>query len=424
MKKFRAQQSCKSLKIGKIMFWNFCLIASVIVGVYSCTEHDEIADVGVIKNEQKITPRSPSTVSDRVYFADYDEFIDYYEDLDLILMTYNGDYFDSIVDLTTSITTLNDVVATTAGYYGPVADPSVRAIVNAYSEFQVDDILVTVISDRQYLLSDVSNGTLKTTIRGLTKGTPLDISSIPAGAQWATPDELEEALLMFWCGCRVRIEVFDCTRIRVYGSCSGFFGSQGGGIVDIEINDDPFRTDQEVANNFEFFIPVTQFNNMSGTISVWAESNCDNATGIEFAYFNFDPAEFVLCDDDERTETVTFTNGTERILTRTYYKKVGLLTKTHNAEMWSETWDGDSWDKSKGNLTVGVDANQKAWDCELLDSKDDDENHPNARHAIVRVNWLASEMYHCTGDLVGHYNKVRNSITINEEVEVEFQCCE
>ncbi len=425
MKSIQFRQIWSTQNIRKILFWNFCIIALVIVGVYSCTDHDEFADGGVIKNEQKITPRSPSTISDRVYFAEYDELEDYYADLDLIMETYNGDYFDSIVNLTTSVATLNDVVASTSGQFYFLADPNLRAICNPYNEFQVDDILVTVMNDNQLLLSDVSNGTLKSTIRGITKGDLLELGDIPAGAQWAYTDDLAEALSMFWCGCRVRIEVYNCDTIRVFGSCSGFFGGQGGGVVDIEINDNPYVTDAAVMNNFQYFVPITQFHNMTGTISVWADSNCDSEIEVAFAYFNFDPAEFTLCDDDERTQDTIFTNSTERIRVKVYYKKSGLgATKTHNAEMWSETWDGDSWDRSRANMTVGVEATQKGFDCAYIDDKDDEKQDPNNFHLKVRVNWLASEMFHCDGDLIGFFHKVRNSITIDDDLSVEFQCCE
>lgn len=430
MKSIQFRQIWSTQKIRKILIWNFCIIALVIVGVYSCTDKNEIADVRIVKNEQPITPRSPSTVSDRVYFDDYADFIDYYEDLDYILMTNNGDYFDSIVDLTTPVTTLNDLVASTAGYYGEVSDPSIRAIVNPYNEFQIDDILVTFINDDQLLLSDASNGTLKTAIRGITKGVKLDISNIPTGAQWATPDDLEESVLKFWCGCKIRIEVYNCDSIRVFGSCNGWFGSAGGGEVTITLGFDNAPDveflNEEVSNNFEFFVNISQFHGQPGFILAEANSNCDNASPVETS-FNFDPEEFVLCDDDERTERATFTsaNASERIKTLVYYKKSFGVTKTHNAEIWSESSSnsGVSWNPSKADMTVGVEANQKDFDCALIDSKDD-EKSGKAKHLIVRVNWLASNMFHCTGDLIGYFHKERNNITIDEDLPVRFQCCE
>lgn len=428
MKVFNSQLSWNTLKSGKFLLLNFCFIALITVGVYSCTEHDEIADVGVIKNEQPLTPRSPTTVSDRVYFTDYDDFVDYYGDLEYIIDTYNGDYFDSIVNLNTAVQTLNDVVTATPGYFGPIADPIMRAVVNGYNEFQIDDILVTLIDDDQWLLSDVSNGTLKTSLRGLTKGSRLSMSSIPAGAQWASPNNLEDALAKFWCGCRVEIEIFDCETIRVFGSCSGWFGTSGGGLVTIEIGNTAIVTNAVVANNFQFFVDIAQFHGMEQILSVTGISGCDNADNPAFTFWNFDPEDVALCDDDTRFETFTFTDPSdaERIRIRVHYFNKNFTTKTHNAEMWSEssTNAGITWTSTEANMTVGVDANQRDFHCGLIDSKDDEKHKNSDRHVIVRVNWLASQMYHCDDDLIGEFLKIKNNITIDEEYSLNFQCCD
>ena len=426
MKTFQSQLSWKSFRRGKFWVVKFCIIALVIVVVFSCTNQDDFGEGGVIKNDQQITPRNPTTVGDRVYFSDFDDFVEYYSDLELIMDTYNGDYFDSIVNLTTSVQTLNDLVYTTAGYFPTIFDYNMRAIINPYNEFQVDDVLVTLINDTDWILSDVSNGTIKTTLRGLTKGVSLDIENIPAGAQWTTSDNFEKALGNFLCGCNVSIEAFNCEVIRIHGSCSGFFGSVGGGEIDIDINNNSFISDEEVGNNFEYFINIDQFNGQPGTIEVTVDPNCILALN-DNAEYEYDPEDFEQCDEHEMATTAIFENSTERIRALVYYVKKdfsGLeLTRSHNAEIWSESYLGNNWTPSRAEMTVGVEANQRSLGCSLLDSKDDDKHRTNRSHLTVRVNWLAARMFHCDGDLIGTYEKDKNDIHIENSLEVDFHCC-
>lgn len=400
-----------------------------MIGIYACTDHDAVSKDVTIKDDRPITFRNPSTVGDRVYFTDYDEFADYYESLQLIMDTYDGDYFDSIVNLSTSVQTLNDLVYTTVGYIPTIHDYNLRAIINPYNEFQVDDVLVTLINDTEWLLSDASNGTLKTTLRGLTKGVPLDIGEIPAGAQWVNANDLEKGLLDFWCGCRARIERYDCETIRVYGSCSGYFGTVGGGEIDIEINEGPHITDEEVGNNFEFFIDIAQFHGEEGTIDVTVDPNCFGAPNDHEDY-DFDPEKFEQCDPHERDSFYVFTsaNGNERIRAHVYYSEKDVtqlgLVKTHNAEMWSESKISGTWTNSYADLTLGIDAIQRGATCSFIDSKDDQKHRNNRHHLTIRVNWLAARMYHCDGDLIGYFEKERNSVFLDESIVLDFHCCD
>lgn len=74
-------------------------------------------------------------------------------------------------------------------------------------------------------------------------------------------------------------------------------------------------------------------------------------------------------------------------------------------------------------MTVGVDANQRDYQCGIIDSKGDEKQRNNEHHIIVRVNWLASQMYHCDDDLIGEFLKIRSNITIDEDYSLNFQCC-
>jgi hypothetical protein len=60
-----------------------------------------------------------------------------------------------------------------------------RAVVNPYYEFQIGQVLVTYINNSEILTSDASNSSIRSTLRTIPKGVPLDINSIPDGAFWS-----------------------------------------------------------------------------------------------------------------------------------------------------------------------------------------------------------------------------------------------
>ncbi|MEO7926940.1 MAG: hypothetical protein ABIR93_09460 [Saprospiraceae bacterium] len=318
------------------------------------------------------------------------------------------------------------MVSTTAGSFSTISDPIMRAIVNANNEFQIDDVLVTLINDSQWLVSDASNGTLKTSIRAITKGVPLDIGDIPTGAYWTTPKEIEDALIKIWCGCRVAIEPHGCDSIRIFGSCNGFFGTNGGGVLTVSFTPGGGNIgeilNEEVSNNFEFFFNLSTFHNQDGAILAIADSHCTTEVSPAEAGFNFDPATFGTCDLKNRRIDEIITSGTERMLVSTYFNDL-TFSATHNAEIFSETFIGTSWQKSRASLSVSVDANRRGVPCNFIESKDDDESCGNCKHRITRVTW-SGLCAHCDGDLIGDFSKVRNSITLTRNQSVDFECCE
>jgi hypothetical protein len=427
MKNTIAQHGWNSLRMGKFLIFSFCIITLIITGFSSCTDKEEIADFDVQSN-LPLTVRSPSTTSDRVYFADINEFKSYYFELDSMMRTYDADYVDSIVDVTTAVQTLNDeVMFSSVGTLSHVSDQVMRAIVNPNGEFEIDGILITYVNDAQWLLSDVSNGTLKTAIRGMTKGALFDTGDIPTGAQWVEPRDLQEALEKFWCGCRVYIEQLSCDEIRVHGACSGFFGANGIGdiVVDFDPNGPTGPTnliDEQVQNNFEFIINISSFHNMAGMITATGDSPCILETSPWTTQYWFDPSEFVGCDKEHRElkQTITNTAGTERMLIRTAYI-TGTFADVHTAEITSESWNGSKWGKSNAVLTASVDANRRDGVCDLLDTKSDSETRTK-KHVITRVSW-GSNCWHCDGDLIGDFIKVKNG-TLAETQTVDFHCCQ
>jgi len=428
MKNIHFWQSWNSWKLAKILAWKFCMVALAIVGIHACTDHENISDDTEVRIDKPISMRSLTTTADRVYFADYEEFEEYYMELDSILYSNTGDYFDSIVDLTTGVQTLNDVIAATAGTFGTVSDPVMRAIVNTNCEFQIDDYLITIISDGQWLVSDVANNTLKNAIRGVTKGAPLAIGAIPEGALWTSPDGLGEFIKIILCGCWIKIEPVDCETIRVFGACRGWFGSNGGGIVEAiywpdQGNSFTVIDNEEVDNNFEFLIPISEFNNVAGGLVATADSDCETEFEVGEAAFNFDPDDFGQCDKEAAALEETIGTAAERMVCRTAYIP-GPVWHTHLAQLKAETWNGSSWTRRSSNLTVEVEANRKSIACSVLESKDDDENCGSCSYKIVRVNWTFGPIFHCDGDLVGRFTKVRGAVTLNRVQEPDFDCCE
>ena len=414
--------------IDKLMHLKYCFILLMIGTAFSCAHLDEaLPDTKGSNSNLPISSRSPTTVSDRVYFADFNEFKDYYLELDSILMANTGDYFDSIVDLTTSVQTLNDIVSTTAGSFGTISDPVLRGMINANNEFQIDDVLVSLINDSQWILSDVSDGTLKTNIRAITKGARFNIGDIPTGAYWVDPTDLEQGIIKIWCGCRVNIEPSDCDEIRVWGSCNGFFGTNGGGDLTVEWTPRGGNTslilDEEVSNNFEFFINISTFNNSEGGLLAIADGNCTTEINPAEMGFDFDPATFGICDRDNSRLEEIIVNGNERMLVSTYFAKLAF-TNTHNAEIFSESRSGiaSPWQRTRASLEVSVDANRQSIACAFIESKDDDKSCNNCRHQTVRVTW-GVPCAHCDGDLIGDFVKVKNG-TMTRTQSVDFECCE
>jgi hypothetical protein len=155
------------------------MILTVLAMIYSCSDLDEShpgskTGATVTNNQVPILPRTPSYTDDRLTFADLAEFKEYYMELDS-LFEVDQDLFDSIVNTTTPVLTVHEQVSTIDEFETPISDPILRAIINPYFEFQIDDVLISYLNDDQYLVFDASNGTLKSTIRGMTKGLTIDV---------------------------------------------------------------------------------------------------------------------------------------------------------------------------------------------------------------------------------------------------------
>lgn len=396
---------------------------------YSCSQPDPLApDLPVLPRSFTLT-NLPSSIDDRLYFDDFDHFRSYFLELDSLL-TIDEDLFDSLVLEESPVTTVNDLLSTDS-YSNPdsayrtfLTDPVMRAVVNPYYEFQIGQVLVTYINNSEILTSDASNSSIRSTLRTIPKGVPLDINSIPDGAFWSDDRDIEEAIAIF-CNCRITIRPYDCENLRVFGRCSNLFGGKGGGTVTITYQTDPGIGEpiavltENVNGNFEFFVSIIF--RQTGIIYATVDPDCVLG-GNQYTSFYYDANSYASCDEKEQSSIEIITDGNERMEIETSFFE-NLFAYYHKAEIISWTWTGSKWERRKAKLRVQVDANRKSIVCAFLGSKSDTENCNNCRRRITRVSWT-NPVAHCDGDLVGTYRKIKSGITINHTQSVDFDCCD
>lgn len=405
--------------------WQFKSLFAIaaISTLISCEQLDHVTPESNNSNEnQRILTRTPSYIDDRLYFADFDEFKEYFLELDSLYDAVYKDIFDSIVLATTPVTVINNqVTSLSAAAQTYLSDPIMRAIVNPNYEFQIDDVLVTYINNSQIVASDISNTSAKSDIRALTKGIPLTLSNLPSGAYWSDPKDLEDALKIF-CGCRLTIAQWGCDSLRFFGNCNAFFGADGEGSLTIQIvGDNPITIhQQDVDGPFEFFLNITL---MDATLfSAWVDPDCGTANNAT-AQWLFSPEDLQACDPTYRSSGFeTMTSGSERMIYQTSYYQ-NFWGWHHLAEIESRTLSGSNWNRSRADLRVLVDATALTPDCDFIDQEDDTKSCPNCRSLGVRVNF-GFPVSHCDGDLIGEFRKIRSSITLTDTQSVDFNCCE
>ena len=226
----------------------------------ACTREEAAVPDDPGRAGHALTLRSLSYSGDRLVFADFAEFKDYFLELDS-LFELDQDLFDSIVLATTPVTTIHEEYSTVDGFETFLSDPIMRAVLNLNYEVEIDGALVTYMTDGQILVSDASNNTVRSAIRGLTKGEAVDFGDLPSGAYWSEPKDLEDAIKI-GCGCSIHIRPHGCDSLRIFGRCNNFFGGNGEG--DIWITFDPYGPagessvlEDEVDGNYEFYINLT-----------------------------------------------------------------------------------------------------------------------------------------------------------------------
>src|SRR5690606_22442946 len=288
--------------------------------------------------------------------------------------------------------------STVDGFETFLSDPIMRAVLNLNYEVEIDGALVTYMTDGQILVSDASNNTVRSAIRGLTKGEDVDFGDLPSGAYWSEPKDLEDAIKI-GCGCSIHIRPHGCDSLRIFGRCNNFFGGNGEG--DIWITFDPDGPsgessvlEDEVEGNYEFYINLTsdlRFQN-PGFFFVTVDPSCVLASTV-YNDFYYLPDDFASCDERERSMEQYIQSGNERIFVKTSCYQ-GFFGSVNRAEIRSETWSGTKWERTKANLWVEVDANKKNLICDLIDSRDQDKSCSNCISRSVDVTW-AGNIWHC-----------------------------
>ena len=416
--------------LGIWKFRNLASLLLLLLLITSCERQESIqTDTFNSDESQRIKVRSLSSVADRLYFADFDDFIDYYAELDSIF-TQDIELFDSLVISNSPVQTLNELYASNLSYSTFLADPIMRAILNPYYEFQIDSSMVTFVNNDVILVFDANNGTAKSAIRSITKGIRLDIGDIPSGAYWAKPDDIENAIHI-GCGCNLYIRSYtDCENVRIWGRCNNFWGNDGDGEVTAEFDPNgpgaPVQVvDEDISGNFEIFINVNflPLYQQEGIFNVTVDPECQLAQN-KYASYYFDPAEFGGCDESHRTASSIVTDGNERMKIETSFYVNNLHYACHKAEVRSESYNGTKWETTKANLWCSVEANQISIGCDYYDTKDDDASCNNCKGKGTIVRWATDDIAHCDGDLIGSYRKIKSSITLQDTQSVDFDCCE
>lgn len=417
-------QSCRGFFTRYSLLMILCIL-------FACDKQEIIQNTEHSPSSLKrLQMRSLSSVGDRIYFADFEGFIDYYDELDS-LYVLNLDVFDSIILADSPVQTINDLYSASIDYETFLADPIMRGILNPDYEFQIGDAIISYVNNEEVLVFDEDNSTAKTAIRSLARGKPIDIEEIPAGAYWGKPDKLDDAIKI-GCGCNIYIRPWtDCENVRVWGRCNSLWGNDGDGLLTVEFDDFPLGTGiqvllEDVSGNFEFFINTTAsllYQN-DGIFDGWVDPECVLAENSSAEYI-FDPAIFAACDLDHQTLDDIITDGDERMKISTSFWRNNHGYSCHKAEIRSESRDDEEspWETSKARLNVEVNANLRSITCNFVDDKEDDASCTECRGRATVVRWSTRDVSHCTDDLIGDYNKVRNSTTLSEIHSVPFQCC-
>ncbi len=385
----------------------------------------------------------PTVDGDRYVFRDSDHLTAYYQGLNAIL-DRDFNEFDEVVTENEGINSVHTKLMNDEGFtrvedkYMPfLTDPIMRSIVNENFEFQVADVLITYMNNREILRSDPTDNSVRDAIRAMPKGEKLDVESIPSGAHWADDTKIE-SFKASWCGCSINIEVYSCDTVRVYGSCHDLLFGDSGGDLEIYLNSvnlqnvDPY-IEMHVENNYEIFIVVTDdlIEEYGSTLDniLWIfgdiEGDCffNTTTQDDFIY---QPGIY-QCDDGERFNWGFEFDGKHLIyyLTSNYHSFWG---QKESAEMVSLKSSGGIFVLDKFNdLNLKISADRRGLVFCGVDSEEEDPaSCSNCYHLREEIAPFWGRSYsHCTGDVIGTYRKSDNGTTLLTATGVpEYECCD
>ncbi|MEZ4907830.1 MAG: hypothetical protein R2771_09395 [Saprospiraceae bacterium] len=424
----------------KIIYLIGIILVIALSIIYSCNKEDalNVEDTSLMfRIEYNID--FPTVNGDRYVFRDFDHLTSYYHSMEEILDT-NQDLFESIVDYEGSLMTIqkkliNDSFETPESRFITfLGDPIMRSVLNENYEFEINNVLVTYMNNRDLLICDPNDGVTQSEIRNLPKGGTLDFSTIPKGAYWG--DDTNSESLAPWCGCQVHIERH-CEQIHIWGTCKNAIWGDGGGTVTLtatiqtDIGPLNYNKSWDVDGNFEFYInyPFT-FSRDIVTFLVQAQGDCSNRRPDE-KYLVYDPKVNNSCDSNERSIEGWYENasGTEGYTHKTSYYQ-NFWAYYSKAEMTSKHKVGGIWKKNRAPLHVKIEEYRNNFECKPAGNEYDIDKCKNCKSISVRVStgFLPDSdehaVYHCDGDVIGYYDKTVNGVNLHAEGIIDFDCCE
>lgn len=422
-----------------IYFLGIFLIVALSI-IYSCNKEDTLSVKDTtLKFRTEYNIDFPTVTRDRYVFRDFDHLTSYYHSMEEILDT-NQDLFERIVDYEGSLMTIqkkliNDNFESPDRRYKTfLGDPIMRSVLNENYEFEINNVLVTYMNNRDLLICDPNDRATQSEIRNLPKGGALDFSTIPRGAYWG--DDTNSESLSPWCGCQVHIERH-CEQIHIWGTCKNAIWGDGGGTVTLKTtNYSPPQTQnyeitKDVDGNFDFYIDYPfSFSRDIVTFWVQAQGDCSNRRPAE-AYLVYDPKVNNSCDSQERSIEGWCQNaaGTEGYTYKTSYYQ-NFWAYYSKAEMTSKHKENDQWKRNSAPLHVKIEEYRNNIECSPAGNEYDIDKCKNCKSISVKVNtgFLPSNdehaVYHCDGDVIGYYDKTINGVNLHAEGIVDFDCCE
>lgn len=140
----------------------------------------------------------PDASENMLKFRDIEHFVDFYQQLNM-LYDENDQIFNRIVQgfgiSSVHEKLSNDEFTNPAEGYQPfLTDPVIMAISNEDFEFQIEDVLMTSISNDFILTSDINDSRTREAIQQMSKGEEIDVNLIPEKAFPVSDNDVDNLL--------------------------------------------------------------------------------------------------------------------------------------------------------------------------------------------------------------------------------------
>lgn len=392
----------------------------------------EVIDEQVeIKTRSQLTTSfAPQVVGDRLKFEDYRHFKNYINDMTRIHDDNTEDFAAIIQDIVTFPKNLfaafdAQVFSDPSNRFIPaVSDEVLMSLLNLDYEVQIDETLLTFITNDQIIASEAANTATKNQLRAIAKGVVLSTHLLPEHTFAHERNELQDIVARSWCGCKVTVEQIDCNTVQVEGSCRNIIWGDADGTARYEIVDQFNNVISSVNNidvngNFEFTIDITNLPTAS-FIFVDVDSNCafDGAASVVLT-----PGS--TCDKNYRSTIWDWSQSGDRAISfQTKYDN-NFWGDYVQAKIYSYRRRSGRWIRDRAELTVSVEADVRGFSCFVLKSESEtkDCNNCSVKKAREYIGVANDNFHFCTDDIIGTFEKIEAGITINETNTVAFECC-